>query len=196
MANTSGTLVQGFSPYGASGRSYKTNGGYFIPQVSVSPGTNSFTYETWVYFDGPLTYKATNGPYIASILGSAQTTGTSLELFISGPGTTPATAGTGSAGGSGAGGVGGSYAFALNTWYHVAAVRDKTVMSLYINGTRIGTQTLTGSYPATVPQIGAQSFSGWAGTFNGYFSDTRMTMGVARYTGASFPVPTAPLPTR
>jgi len=197
MTNTRGNMVVGFSPYGAAGRSYKTNnGGYFSPEIATVFGANSFTFETWVYLNGPLTYRASDGSYPVYILGNAQGVGGAAELAIYGPGTTPSNVGVGGAAGGGPRGAGAAYPFALNTWYHIAAVRNGNTLSVYVNGNRIVSQATSGSFSSSRPRVGGNSFSGWEGTFNGYLSDTRLTLGVARYTGATFAVPTAPLPTQ
>ena len=84
----------------------------------------------------------------------------------------------------------------LNTWYHVAVVRNGSAFTGYINGTgtSIGTSTATifkSTYGITVgAHNGSASFY-----LNGYMDDIRITRGIARYT-ANFTPPTAPFPTQ
>jgi hypothetical protein len=80
-----------------------------------------------------------------------------------------------------------------NTWTHIAAVVNGTGSNetdIYINGTREtqGTfsSTFSGSYAAYVGEDGRGN-----GDFNGYISNARISDN-ARYSGASFTVPTAP----
>ena len=70
-----------------------------------------------------------------------------------------------------------------NTWYHIAAVRAGSTITLYING--IAGATVTSS--ATLGRsdynlwLGAQHSGGPVYYFNGYVDDVRITNGVARY---------------
>lgn len=73
-----------------------------------------------------------------------------------------------------------SASIAANTWYHVAAVRQGTTISLYVNGVASGTTfTSSRSFTNTTNTIGANSSAEY---FNGYIQDLRVTKGVARYT--------------
>lgn len=84
----------------------------------------------------------------------------------------------------------------LNTWYHVALVRNGSNFTGYINGvgTSLGTSTATifkSTYGITVgAHNGSASFY-----LNGYIDDLRITKGYARYT-ANFTPPSAPFPTQ
>ncbi len=98
----------------------------------------------------------------------------------------------------------------LNTWYHVAAVRDGTTLKLFLNGQDV-TDTNTGNYDwstinmsldtgsigqnkVRVGRILGGSNPGaevWYAV--GYIDDLRITKGVARYT-SNFTPPTAQLP--
>jgi hypothetical protein len=98
----------------------------------------------------------------------------------------------------------------LNTWYHVAAVRDGTTLKLFLNGQDV-TDTNTGNYDwstinmsldtgsigqnkVRVGRILGGSNPGtvvWYAV--GYIDDLRITKGIARYTSNLTP-PTAQLP--
>jgi hypothetical protein len=98
----------------------------------------------------------------------------------------------------------------LNTWYHVAAVRDGTTLKLFLNGQDV-TDTNTGNYDwSTINmsldtgsigqnkvRVGRMLGGSNPGTVVwyavGYIDDLRITKGIARYTSNLTP-PTAQLP--
>jgi hypothetical protein len=86
-------------------------------------------------------------------------------------------------------------ALSLNTWYHIAYVRNGNVFSCFINGVQDATTfTLTGALSynsgcnATVGARAANS----GNYFPGYLSNVRVLNGTALYT-SNFTPPTAPL---
>lgn len=83
---------------------------------------------------------------------------------------------------------------ALNRWYHVAAVRSGSStnnFSLYINGTREGQMTYTGTFQNTNTTIGYTP--NLANTYlTGYISNFRIVKGTAVYT-SNFTAPADPL---
>lgn len=99
----------------------------------------------------------------------------------------------------------------LNSWHHQAVVRSGSTISFYLDGTRVGnnfTQTtpawlnvfeaLNSQAAATYPAGFFDDYPQYAylegareATCNGYFQQLRWS-NVARYTGSSFVVPTAP----
>ena len=83
-----------------------------------------------------------------------------------------------------------------NTWSHVALVRSGSTVTLYLNGTSLGTFSSTQTFSGNI-HIGAEYFNGGisqsgAATLNGTLSDLRIIKGTAVYT-ADFTPPTAPL---
>ena len=87
----------------------------------------------------------------------------------------------------------GGTTIAADTWYHVAVVRDSTSLRTYLNGTEeSGSASYTSAVTAPFSKfrLGAR-FDG-ANTAAGYFSDVRITKGLARYT-SNFTAPTAAL---
>lgn len=82
-----------------------------------------------------------------------------------------------------------------NQWYHLAIVNNAGTLSYYIDGTRVVNQT--GYTLPTVRsddsfQIGADQDNATTNDFfNGQCSEFRVTRNIARYTGASFSVPTS-----
>jgi len=79
------------------------------------------------------------------------------------------------------------------TWYHVAAVRNGSTITVYLNGTQVGQATGVANFTdaATTLQIGRTHTV--TDDLNGYIDDLRITRGYARYT-ANFTPPTAALP--
>jgi hypothetical protein len=81
-------------------------------------------------------------------------------------------------------------AISLNQWTHIAATYDGTRANVYAGGTGTSTGTL-GSLPFT-PSYGVQI--GGPTLFTGNLADVRVS-NVARYTGSSYTVPSAPFST-
>ena len=81
-----------------------------------------------------------------------------------------------------------------NEWHHIALVSDGTDYDLYLDGSRgstdMGDSVQINSDDTFI--IGAELDSGpsTGNYFSGYIDDFRITNGVARYTGASFTLPT------
>jgi hypothetical protein len=88
---------------------------------------------------------------------------------------------------------------AANTWNHIALVRSGSTFSPYVNGVRGTTSTSSAAIAAPTSTVGATVGEGFGST-NGYaglfIDDVRLTIGTARYSGASFTVPTAEFPNR
>ena len=81
-----------------------------------------------------------------------------------------------------------SWSPATNTWYHIAVVRKSTVITLYVDGTALGTVT-DGDFSSDGNQleIGALN-GGTARPLNGWMDEVRITKGYARW-GTNFTVP-------
>ena len=154
-------------------------------------GTLNFTVEAWIY---PLAYGGSTCG--ASIFGTVNgsTSGYSLNLgqtqdtmrIISNASGSWTDNLTVSAGGGAP----------LNTWSHIAWVRNGNSMTIYKNGISVGTVSGVSAYNFTSPFN-----AGYAGFFsdgsnirhfNGYISDLRVVRGTAIYTG-NFTPPSAPI---
>ena len=93
-------------------------------------------------------------------------------------------------------------AISVNTWHHVAAVVTATSgsnnVTLYVDGTSVGTGTYGGLAGQAATALGHPTFIGYgnssdgAAYWPGYISDLRITEGLARYT-SNFTAPTAAL---
>lgn len=177
------------SQYGGSSVSFPGSSGSYLNLPSAGTlctfGTGDFTFEFWVRFNNvssqQLVYDSrptgSNGAYPGVYLATDGTLiyyANSINAITSG-------------------------SLSANTWYYVAVARSSTSTKLYVSGNQVGstysdsTNYLNGS---SRPMFGASGyFTGTTDNFNGYIYDLRITKGVARYTGSTMTVPTAPLPT-
>lgn len=74
-----------------------------------------------------------------------------------------------------------------DAWQHVAAVREGDVFSLYVAGTRVATTTVSN---VSLPTAGDLTLGAQTNTqLEGYMDEIRVS-DTARYTGASYSVPT------
>jgi hypothetical protein len=85
----------------------------------------------------------------------------------------------------------GSSSLSAGTWSHIAFVRESGVVSIYLNGTRIGNTSFTTSITGTNASVGLTQNS--EHQFSGYIDDVRVTSS-SRYTGTTITVPTAAFP--
>ena len=84
----------------------------------------------------------------------------------------------------------GSTAITTNSWQHLAFVRSGSTLTAYINGTSVGTATVTASIGGSgIMRIGAGASA--STPYFGYFDEMRVTKGYARYT-TNFTAPTSP----
>jgi hypothetical protein len=81
----------------------------------------------------------------------------------------------------------------LNAWNHCAFVRESNTVSLYLNGSRVLTNTFTGSVATSTSAVSLGANSSGADPYLGYMSSTRVVVGTALYSGTTYTVPTAPL---
>ena len=71
----------------------------------------------------------------------------------------------------------------VNSWYHIACVRNGGTAYLFVNGISAGTDSVVGSANSSNPFTIGSKYDG-TNAFNGYIDDFRYTKGVARYTGS------------
>jgi hypothetical protein len=142
-------------------------------------GTGDFTVECWFY------QTAATSP-AAGLIGLYKlANGRAWQMYVSGGSIgVSITNNTGLSGGS----------VSLNSWNHVAFVRNGANFYLYLNGIQVSTSTAGTIAASTDPLfIGANNDAAsptWF--FNGYITNARIVKNVAVYTG-NFTVPTAPL---
>lgn len=78
----------------------------------------------------------------------------------------------------------------LNTWYHIALVRNGTTTRVYRDAVIVATGTSVNCANTN----SAIRIGGGYQQLNGHIDELRITKGVARYTSAGFTVPTAAFP--
>lgn len=149
----------------------------------VSFGAGDFTIETWVR--SPSTNTGYNGIFALEdrLMNSTATTGGLQLAFRTGnlfdlyhsDGTSSSK----------------SFTWSTNTWYHIALVRSGSTITLYVDGTSIGTETSSTDYSAfKFLTVGMYYNTSYA--LLGYIEDFRLTDGLARYT-TNFTPPNASL---
>jgi hypothetical protein len=196
-----GNTTQGtFSPFPpASGTAYSAaaNGGSgsfdgtgdslsLASNSAFNLGTGEFTVECWVYPTNP----SGNAGYqmLVNRTNYSANTGWGLWIQVSKFGFWMDGASTQ---------INDASAITANTWYHLAAVRNASnVVTLYVNGTSVGSTTLSSFTDSTTALgVGARGeTSSWNAEYGvfGYMSNVRIVKGTAVYT-ANFTPPTAPL---
>ncbi len=150
------------------------------PSSAFSFGTGDFCVEMWVYPSGASAYQALFSTR-SSNAGEDQdnvflgfNTGTLTPIVFTSSLV-----------------LSGSASLSAGAWSHVAFVRQSGVVSIYLNGTRIGSTSFSTSITGTNASIGLTQNN--EHQFAGYIDDVRITRS-ARYTGATITVPTAAFP--
>ena len=84
---------------------------------------------------------------------------------------------------------------ALNTWYHVAIVRSGSSEAMFLNGTRVDTNTASTVYGASSGTSLIGTYNGTGGDYNGTIRDLRLVNGTAIYNPSETTIstPTEPL---
>jgi hypothetical protein len=194
MTPFSGASIQGggSARFGAGGARLPSNAAYAeASSPDFEPGSGDYTMECWFKQDSTYGgYSAVFGRWGAFAgpnwpsWGFFLYTNSSLAYYIWGNGTNPGIM-------QSAGGI------STGSWHAVAITRESSTVRVYIDGTQI--LTYTGSLADSV------NSSAWgmrvgldaAGTnvgMVGQVDEVRITHGVARYTGGSYTVATAPFP--
>ena len=79
-----------------------------------------------------------------------------------------------------------STAITANSWQHVAVVRNGSTITVYRNGTSIGTSSISGSVVSAAQSLTIGQRAGQS-DFSGYMTDLRIVKGTAVYTSAFTP---------
>jgi hypothetical protein len=190
--------VQAFSPFaptaaydpavvGGSGY-FDASGDYLTApnNAAFNLGSNNFTIECWFY----QTASSSSGSFISQ-WQSANDPNSSWQLMASDGSTstptftfnvsTPTT-------------ITSSSTYSLNCWNHIAAVRNGSTVTLYLNGASVGSSSIAGSIRSVTNPVGIATRGGSAGNLNftnGYIFGARVVNGTAVYT-TNFTPPTAP----
>jgi hypothetical protein len=181
--------VQAFSPFlptipysaatvGGSGY-FDASGDYLTATQSAFIATGDFTCEAWYYqinqtsgFQGIVSTAAAGGTTGIRITTDSGT----LTIWLNNSSVTVASA-------------------PQNQWNHVAISRTGTGsnnVSCYLNGTRVGQLTNTGSTTNSSLTVGRYYYDTADYYINGYISNVRLVVGSGLYSGATITVPTAP----
>jgi Concanavalin A-like lectin/glucanases superfamily len=201
--------TQIFSPFGtttAYSSSVIGGSGYFngttdyltTPQnAAFNLGSGAFTVEAWVYYTGTPVNSRIVGLGTGAVGGSTYTGWTfNINSSLSAinwyryDGSTETNLNV-------------AYTFSLNTWYHVAAVRNgSSNLSIYVNGARVynnASASVSYNNINSDPLYVGAIYDGAGGVswkyFPGYISNVRVVAGTAVYdpSVATLTVPTAPL---
>jgi len=201
-ANGNAQISTTQSKFGGASMYFDGNGDYLsIPDSDqFEIGSGDFTFEAWIYLTGySVAYQGQH--YVAEIIcKDSSSTGRGFNFEVRGTSTSWTTLRVNLfSSNSTLIGTSATTSFNLNTWYHVAAVRNGTSLRLYKNGVDVGggTNAISVQNTTTVVTVGSQSpyyiSQGYAYYFPGYIDDLRVTKGVARYI-SNFDPPTAQLP--
>ena len=186
-ANGNAKISTAQSKFGGSSAYFDGTDDYlsFTSNTTTNFGTGDFCFETWMRLDTIGRSQCLIAGTAANSFGVRFGTGFSpsspptngLNLFRAGADFEYCT-----------------FTFVINTWYHIAVVRQSSVIKFFVDGTQITTQGSGGSnynFPAEgAVRIGTSDILGE--DFQGYLDDLRVTK-AARYTG-NFTAPTAELP--
>jgi len=179
-----GNTTQGsFSPYGSNWSNWFNGAEDYLSlgtSINLALGAGDFTIE--VFLSVTAYNASTSNIFEWRSAGGVPSNIPTLYLSASGVPIFYASVGSGAL-------ITGSSAVALNTWTHLAIVRSGSTVTMYLDGTSVGSATNSAN-------LGTQSFyiNDPQGTFRhkGYFSNVRMVKGTAVYT-TTFTPPTAPL---
>jgi|10_taG_2_1085330.scaffolds.fasta_scaffold00266_19 hypothetical protein len=137
-------------------------------------GSDDFTIETWVNFAGWESTGFNTLAWIGSVQLDYKNTSNELRVYCYGSSTHSIIA---------------TWTASLNSWHHVAIVRNGTDLKLYLDGSQLGATTDIGTATLNTPDdkpstIGGRSTLGGVLSvdrfFNGYMEDIRITK-TARY---------------
>ena len=191
IVTASGATITSSAKYGSGALAFNGSTDYFQSSWSLNnfltPYVANWTLETWVYMT-----KSLSSVQVIANYGYESGTTRSFVWYYNGDGTfrlaqspdgsTNYDAGFGAPQGG----------FALNTWYHLAIVRNSGAMTMYVNGKAMP-NTLSAynisNISTGVFRIGVDS----SNYFGGSMDDVRLTKGVARYT-TDFTPPARALP--
>jgi hypothetical protein len=155
-----------------NGTSYYFNGSSYM--LSSTPSLNfgfqnNFTVEFWFYQTGATS--TTSATVFLDARSSSNTSTWACGLNIAGSATPT---GLGWSGGA-TPVINSSTIPSLNTWHHAAFVRNNGTLTVYLDGTNVGTTTNTTSYTSTDLYVGNAYSLPSSDYFKGYMSDIRIS---------------------
>jgi hypothetical protein len=182
------TVQSGFNPFSqaSSGSGYFDGTGDYLEianNAAFNLGSSDFTIEAWVY----PTVSGTEKQIITKYSSYPTEFGWNLDILSTGVLLFN--------------GYGASYfeirsttTIPINTWTHVASVRNGATITMYINGVSSGTVAAQ-TFQTTTANVAVGrdlEATGASRSFTGYISNARVVKGTAVYT-ANFTPPTSPL---
>lgn len=189
----SGTTVQRFAPFAATLTTVYSTGTYsgsvyfngstdYLSTTEIGlPILSTFTLECWVYMTGSSAGQNTIvGTRGASTVGWELRISTSniVQFYFTGISPTLTS----------------SAAISLNTWAHVAVVRNAGTVTIYLNGVAGSGSSISNGTNSGNPTVIGNETGSSGNFFQGYISNFRIITGQALYT-ASFTPSTTPLTT-
>jgi len=175
------------SRFGGASIAFDGSGDYLTTpnDNSLKLGSENFTIEYWFYPANLSGIKQHLNPDVTVSNNATQasyaiiTSGTAVLYYLSSSGTAWNIAAGASVGTA-----------TLNTWQHLALVRNQNTITPYLNGVAGTTTTTSASLFdfSSALTIGWQTAGSTAQQYNGYIDELRITKGVARYevgTGAN-----------
>jgi len=202
VVTRTGNVAQGsFSPFSSTGWSNYFSGSNAYLRVANNSafylGSGDFTMECWV---NPANVSATRVMFNKYISGSINTSNTAFILYLYNASGTPRI-GANLCSGTTETFIGWNFpggVNVLNTWNHIALVRQGNTISVYCNGVACSIATGTSSYSSTLNDAAsadlsiALRYNDNDGPLTGYISNARIVKGQALYTG-SFTSPSSAL---
>ena len=159
-----------FSPYRHGGYSTNFDGSDYITSPITAIGTGDFTAECWVY---PTAFGQYGGVFSSSAIGAPTGISVSVDQWWLGSDTAYTSFVTGNK-------------FTLNTWQHVAVVRNGTTVTGYVDGVAVGTAELATNLTSTSMAVGSRYQNSGSYLMTGTVSDFRL-VNSAVYTEAFTP---------
>ena len=196
----SSTISTAQSKFGGSSL-YSPNAnpaGVYVPGAGSTINlTGDFTFEWWFY---RIQVSVSNNQASGPIYGQSSTTNCDSKGLLVGYVSTSTSTTSGLLYGSSNGSswnvasavvLGNGSLGTVGQWVHLALVRSGSDWSFYVDGSRTYNGSL-GSSTISAPGANILIGKSWdnASQMEGYWDDFRLTQGLARYTGASFTVPT------
>ena len=78
----------------------------------------------------------------------------------------------------------------LNSWNHIAVVRDGSTVRVFHNGTQLGTVSNSDNWTGTIIAVGARA-DDFSEAITGYIADCNLIVGTAKYDASGYTVPTS-----
>jgi hypothetical protein len=163
----------------------------FTGNTSMQLSSGDFTIECFFYLTG---YAGnSSGYYQGNIINNCNNSnGMEFELYGSATTWDGVTFYAKNSGGTVTTNVSTAFSFSLRTWYHIAAVKSGSTLTIYVNGTAITSGSSGAWNEGTGWNIGSLRTTGYFYYFPGFISNLRVVKGSALYTRAFIP-PTSKL---